>query len=119
MKPLAVCILLVVPCLAFCSGDLRNSAQDQPMPDSNDKIQDTLQSTISGDPVLNGADVQVQVDDQNITLTGTVETYAQHQRVLQLIAPYKSARKVVDRIRTSNPQTKYARLGFLKVCEGS
>lgn len=109
MKQLALCVLLLVaPGFAICDSPMQDNAQDQAKGDSNDKIQDNLQSVLSSDPVLSDANVQVQVDDQSITLTGTVETYAQHERALQLVAPYSGKRKIVDKIKSPNPQTKYA-----------
>ncbi|HLW55385.1 MAG TPA: BON domain-containing protein [Candidatus Angelobacter sp.] len=113
MKRLALfAALLLAPSIAFCDRPVQDSAQDQAKGDSNGKIQDNLQSVLSGDPILSGADVQAVVDDQNITLTGTVESYAQHQRVLQLVEPYARTRKVVDKIRMPNSQSKYASARF-------
>ncbi len=99
MKRLLVCLLLVFATSpAFCSP-LQNQTPDQSKGENNGKIQDNIESVLEGDPILSGADVEVQVDDQNITLTGTVESYAQHQRVLQLVEPYTRYRKVVDKIK--------------------
>lgn len=113
MKQLALCVLLLVaPYVANCDSPLQDTAQDQAKGDSNDKIQDNLQSVLSSDPILSDSNLQVQVDDQSITLTGTVETYAQHQRALQLVAPYSQTRKIIDKIKSPNPQTKYAILRF-------
>lgn len=114
MKQFALCVLLLVaPGFAVCDSPMQDNAQDQAKGESNDNIQDNLQSVLSSDPVLSDANVQVQVDDQNITLTGTVETYAQHERALQLVAPYSGKRKIVDKIKSPNPQTKYARARFI------
>jgi osmotically-inducible protein OsmY len=66
--------------------------------DGNERIQRNLQSAFEGDPTLSGAQVEAAVDDQNITLTGTVESYLQHQRVLQLVSPYFSYRTIVDKV---------------------
>lgn len=64
----------------------------------NERIQNNLQSAFDDDPVLSGADVTANVDDQSITLTGTVQSYLQHQRVLQLVSPYSSYREIVDKV---------------------
>ena len=105
MRRLVLCIcLMFAPRMAFCDSPVQNNAPDQ----ANDKVQDNLQSILSSDPILDGADVQVQVNDQSITLTGTVQSYAQHQRALQLVQPYASSRKIIDKIRVPNSQTKYA-----------
>jgi osmotically-inducible protein OsmY len=54
---------------------------------------------LKSDPVVDGADVQVSVDDHSIVLSGKVESYAQHQRVLQLVAQYGRWRQIVDQIK--------------------
>ena len=66
---------------------------------ANNRIQDSLDDLLNSDLVLNGADVEVTVDDRNITLTGSVENQAQHQRVLELVAQYTRWRQVVDKIQ--------------------
>jgi osmotically-inducible protein OsmY len=74
---------------------------DQPLQDKvagNERIQNNLQSALDDDPTLSGTDVTANVDDQTITLTGTVHSYLQHQRVLQLVSPYYSYRRVVDKV---------------------
>src|SRR5215472_6455283 len=76
--------------------------QQQPGSSSQDKasvnsqIQSNIKSALSGDPALSGADVQASVDDVNITLTGTVQSQGQLDRVLALISPYAQYRKVVN-----------------------
>jgi osmotically-inducible protein OsmY len=75
---------------------------EQPLQDKtagNERIQSNLQSAFDDDPTLNGAEVAANVDDENITLTGTVQSYLEHQRVLQLVSPYYSYRMVVDKVR--------------------
>ena len=64
----------------------------------NDQIQSNLQSALDDDPILSEANVGTEVDDESITLTGTVQSYWQHQRVLQLVAPYTSSRNIVDKL---------------------
>ena len=54
---------------------------------------------MSSDPVLSGSHVEVDVDDHNVTLTGSVESHAQHQRVLQLAAQYSRWRNIVDKLK--------------------
>lgn len=113
MKWLAVCVaLLLAPAPGFCDWPVRDSAQDQGTGESNGKIEDNLQSVLNADPILSSADVEVHVDDQSITLTGTVDSYAQHQRALQLAQPYAHSRKIVDKIKGPNPQNKYAISAF-------
>jgi len=83
----------------------QNTAQtdqaEQPLQDKaagNERIQSNLQSAFDGDPTLRGAQVTAAVDDQSVTLTGTVQSYLQHQRVLQLVSPYESYRTIVDNV---------------------
>jgi len=68
------------------------------MATANDEIQSNLQSALDDDPILSGADLEAEVDDEVITLTGTVESYRQHQRVLELVSSYSSARDIVDKV---------------------
>lgn len=64
----------------------------------NERIQSNLQSAFDDDPVLSGADIAANVDDESITLTGTVQSYLQHQRVAQLVSPYYSYRRIIDKV---------------------
>src|SRR5882757_7018519 len=64
----------------------------------NERIQSNLQYALDDDPVLSGADLTANVDDDSVTLTGTVQSYLQHQRVLQLVSPYYSYRRIVDKV---------------------
>lgn len=66
---------------------------------ANRRIHDSISDLLSSDPVLSSADVEVAVDDRNITLSGTVENQAQHQRALELTAQYTRWRKIVDKIQ--------------------
>jgi osmotically-inducible protein OsmY len=77
------------------------AAAPAPQTDSgaNQRIQSSLDDLLSSDQVLSGADVEVKVDDRDITLSGTVESYAQHQRALQLAAQYGRWRHIVDKIQ--------------------
>ena len=92
--------------------DAHSSAHDssqsqpvaQPSPPSdqteaNRRIRDSIDDLMSSDPVLSGSDVEVNVDDHNVTLSGSVESYVQHQRVLQLVAQYGRWRNIVDKLK--------------------
>jgi hypothetical protein len=76
-------------------------AAPAPQTDSsaNRRIHDSIADLLSSDPVLSSADVEVAVDDRNITLSGSVENQAQHQRVMELTAQYGRWRKIVDKIQ--------------------
>lgn len=66
---------------------------------ANRRIHDSISDLLSSDPVLSDADVEVAVDDRNITLSGNVQNQVQHQRVLELAAQYSRWRKLVDKIQ--------------------
>ena len=79
-------------------------AAPQPSPardqtEANRRIHDSIDDLMSSDPVLSGSHVEVDVDDHNVTLTGSVESHAQHQRVLQLAAQYSRWRNIVDKLK--------------------
>jgi hypothetical protein len=112
-------LLLLSAALAF--GQQQNqgqnppSANPQPSPDTqqppqqgapnpqdkaaaNSQMQSDIQSSLSSDPVLSGTDVQVNVDDMNITLTGSVRSQAQLDRITALVSPYIRYRNVVNKV---------------------
>jgi len=65
----------------------------------NSQIRDNIRSALSSDPILSGTNVEVNVDDVNITLTGSVESGGQMRRVIELISPYISYRQVVNKVQ--------------------
>ena len=77
----------------------QDDSQNQSKADANQRIQSSIQNLLSDDPILDGVDVQASVNDESIILTGTVASYAQHQRVLQLAAQYGRWRKIDDRVK--------------------
>jgi osmotically-inducible protein OsmY len=90
-----------VPNAQVAENGAQTGRPDQPLQDKaegNDRIQSNLQSAFDGDPTLRGADLTASVDDERITLTGSVESYLQHQRVLELVSPYSSYREIVDNV---------------------
>ena len=98
---------LLILALALLPATYAQSSQDQPSPapastperqdqaSANRRIHDSISDLLTSDPVLSGAKVQVVVDDHSITLGGSVQSYPQHQRVLQLVSSYERWRKVV------------------------
>jgi hypothetical protein len=64
----------------------------------NSQMQSDISSALSSDPSLSGAQVQSSVDDVNITLTGSVQSKAQMDRVLALVSPYARYRNVVNKV---------------------
>ena len=77
----------------------QNANQGQSKASVNQRIQSSIQELLSSDPVLDGVDIQASVNDESIILTGTVESYAQHQRVLQLVSSYGRWRKIDDKVK--------------------
>jgi osmotically-inducible protein OsmY len=65
----------------------------------NSQIRDNVRSALSSDPLLSGTNVEVSVDDVNITLTGSVESEGQIRRVMELVSPYISYRQVVNKVQ--------------------
>jgi osmotically-inducible protein OsmY len=45
-----------------------------------------------------GSNIKPVVDDQSVTLTGTVKDQGQHEMAMQLARAYAGSRKVVDRL---------------------
>src|SRR5215813_6268673 len=104
MKVLLLCLVLLP--LSAVSLVAQDETQTQNKSSANSTIQSNIESVLQGDPILSSANVEATVDDHNITLTGTVDSYAQHQRVLQLVEPYARYRKVVDKIKTSGSESR-------------
>jgi hypothetical protein len=77
----------------------QSATQDQSKAGANTRIQNSIQDLLSSDPILSDVDVEANVNDESIVLTGTVESYAQHQRVLQLVSSYGRWRKIDDRVK--------------------
>ncbi len=93
------------PTVPNAQASPKNSApadqSEQPLQDKaegNQRIQNNLQSAFDDDPTLSGTDVAVNVDDARITLSGTVQSYLQHQRVLELVSAYSRYREIVDKL---------------------
>ncbi len=107
-------LLLLLVAFAFSQDPQQPSQQNQPassasqqtpaqqhqeMSEANSRIQRSVEDLLRGDPVLSSADIQVAVDDYSITLTGHVDSYAQHQRVMALLEQYTRYRKIVDKLQ--------------------
>jgi osmotically-inducible protein OsmY len=101
MTPIQVCALLL---LSAALGWSQQAPTPVPTPKqesragANDQIQSQLETLLSSDPLLNDADIETTVDDQDITLTGTVASEAQRRRVLQVASPFARWRQIVDKM---------------------
>lgn len=67
--------------------------------EANQRIQRSVEDLLSGDQLLSSADIEVAVDDAAITLTGYVDGYAQHSRVMALVQQYARYRQIVDKLK--------------------
>jgi BON domain len=65
---------------------------------ASSEIQDQIQRSISKDPALSDAQVNASVDEQTITLSGTVQDETEHQKVLQVVQSYAGQRKIDDKL---------------------
>ena len=66
---------------------------------STKDVQEKLQKGLDNkNAAYTGSNIQTAVDDQSITLTGTVTTSMQHEMALQLVRAYAEDRKIVDRL---------------------
>jgi osmotically-inducible protein OsmY len=75
-----------------------SQANPQDKASVNSQMQGDISSALSSDPSLSGTSVQASVDDINITLTGSVQSKAQMDRVLALVSPYARYRNVVNKV---------------------
>jgi hypothetical protein len=66
---------------------------------STKDLQEKLQKGLDNkNAAYTGSNIQTAVDDQNVTLTGTVTSSMQHEMALQLVRAYSEDRKIVDRL---------------------
>lgn len=79
--------------------------QTQPTPktaeahsEANARIKRSIDDLLQGDLLLQGVKIETTVDDEEIILTGTVDNYSQHQRVLALADQYSRWRRIVDKL---------------------
>jgi osmotically-inducible protein OsmY len=75
-----------------------SQANPQDKASVNSQMQSDISSALSSDPSLSGTSVQANVDDVSITLTGSVQSKAQMDRVLALVSPYARYRNVVNKV---------------------
>lgn len=109
MLRILVCALLLSVSFALTQGPASRAQEAKPSPtpsdnaqsksEANSRIQRSVEDLLHGDQVLSSADIETTVDDYSITLTGHVDSYAQHQRVLALLEQYARYRKIVDKLQ--------------------
>lgn len=112
MKKLSGWYFIVAVC---CSGALALPAQktvDNPnAPEAKTKthqmstkdVQENLQKALDNkNPAYSGSNIQTAVDDQTITLSGTVTSSSQHEMARQIAQAYAGNRRIVDRLVISH-----------------
>jgi hypothetical protein len=65
---------------------------------STAQVEQQIQDKLNREPVLANANVGVKTDDKSVTLTGTVDTDAQHDLALRVAQSYAGDRTIVDKI---------------------
>jgi osmotically-inducible protein OsmY len=63
--------------------------------DVADKLQKGLDNR---NAAYSGSNIKAVVDDQSVTLNGTVNSQSQHEMALQLAGAYGGDRKIIDRL---------------------
>ncbi|HEX5435004.1 MAG TPA: BON domain-containing protein [Candidatus Angelobacter sp.] len=66
---------------------------------SSKDVQEAIQKALDHkNPAYRGSDIKAAVDDQNITLTGSVTGITQHEMALQIVRAYADNRRIVDKL---------------------
>lgn len=66
---------------------------------SSKDVQEAIQKALDKkNPAYRGSDIKTAVDDQNITLTGSVTGITQHEMALQIVRAYADNRRIVDKL---------------------
>lgn len=63
--------------------------------DVSEKLQKALDNK---NPAYKGSNIRAAVDDQNVTLTGSVTGSSQHEMALQLARAFGEGRNIVDKL---------------------
>jgi osmotically-inducible protein OsmY len=78
-----------------------NAPNTKPIHDQKDtrEVTEKLQKAFDPkNPAYAGSAIQPVVDDQTVTLNGTVKDQGQHEMAMQLARAYAGNRKIVDRL---------------------
>ncbi len=65
---------------------------------STAQVEQQIQDKLNSEPILANTNVGVKTDDKSVTLTGTVDTDAQHDLALRIAHSYAGDRTIVDKI---------------------
>ena len=66
---------------------------------STPEVQQQIQKGLNSEPMLRNSDVGVQVNENSVILTGTVDSELQHDLALRIAQSYAGDRKIVDKIK--------------------
>jgi hypothetical protein len=66
---------------------------------STAQVEQQIQDKLNSEPALANTNVGVKTDDKSVTLTGTVDTDAQHDLALRIAQSYAGDRTIVDKIQ--------------------
>jgi osmotically-inducible protein OsmY len=66
---------------------------------SSKDVQDKLEKALDNkNAAYQGSNIKTAVDNQSVTLTGTVNSSSQHEMALQIARAYAENRKIVDKL---------------------
>jgi osmotically-inducible protein OsmY len=65
---------------------------------STAQVEQQIQNKFNSEAILANTNVGVKTDDKSVTLTGTVDTDAQHDLALRIAQSYAGDRTIVDKI---------------------
>ena len=66
---------------------------------SSKDVQDKLEKALDNkNAAYQGSNIKTAVDNQSVTLTGTVNSSSQHEMALQIVRAYAENRKIVDKL---------------------
>ena len=63
------------------------------------EVQEQIQQGFNSEPMLRNSNVGIQVDENSVILTGTVNSEEQHDLALRIAQSYAGDRKIVDKIK--------------------
>ena len=66
---------------------------------STAEVQQQIQKGLNSEPALRNSNVGVQVDENSIILTGTVNSQQQHDLALRIAQSYAGDRKIIDKVK--------------------
>jgi osmotically-inducible protein OsmY len=98
---LLLCASLTFAQLPKGSNADQNAPNNKPIHDQRASKDVTEKLQKAFDPrnaAYAGSNIQPVVDDQTLTLTGTVKDQGQHEMALQLARAYAGTRRIVDRL---------------------